>query len=178
MTTLTAFTIIVVLFALERLAELVVAKRNTAWAMARGGRETGQGHYPPMVLLHTGFLIAMLVEAYVRQPDVAPVLAWTMLVLVVAAQAVRVWCIVALGRLWNTRIIVVPGMAPIRTGPYRLFAQPNYAAVVVEGIALPLIHGAWITAAGFTVLNAAFLTVRIRAENVAIASLTPTAHAT
>lgn len=171
MTGLVVFGVVVGLVALERLAELVVSKRNAAWSLARGGRETGQGHYPVMVVLHTGFLAAMLVEAVVRRPDVPAALAWSMLALVVAAQALRWWCIATLGRRWNTRVIVVPDVPPVRSGPYRLLSHPNYVAVVVEGVALPLVHACWWTALGFTVLNAALLTVRIRAENTALASL-------
>lgn len=171
MTGLTAFTVVVALVGLERVAELVVSRRNAAWSLDRGGRESGQGHYPAMVVLHTGFLVAMLVEAWLRRPDVAPGLAWTMLALVVAAQALRWWCIAVLGRQWNTRVIVVPGLEAVRSGPYRLVPHPNYVAVVVEGVALPLVHGAWITALAFTVLNAALLRVRLRTENAALAGL-------
>lgn len=171
MTSLTAFTVLVVLVALERLAELVVSKRNAAWSAERGGRETGQGHYPFMVVLHTGLLVAMLVEAFVVRPDVPGALAWSMLVLVLAAQALRWWCISTLGRRWNTRVIVVPGLAPVTGGPYRFFSHPNYVAVVVEGVALPLVHGAWVTALVFTVLNAALLRVRLRVEDEALATL-------
>ena len=168
---LTAFVVVVALVALERLAELVVSQRNAAWSFARGGVETGRGHYGAMVALHSGFLVAMLVEAFVRRPEVPPALAWSMLGLVLASQALRWWCIVTLGPRWNTRVIVVPGLPPVRSGPYRLLAHPNYLAVVVEGLALPLVHGCWITAAAFTVLNAALLTVRLRVENAALASL-------
>ena len=171
MTSLTAFVVLVLLVGLERLAELVVSKRNAAWSLARGGRETGQHHYPVMVVLHTGLLVAMLVEALVRRPDVPSSLAWSMLVLVVAAQALRWWCITTLGRRWNTRVIVVPGLAPVTSGPYRLFSHPNYVAVVVEGVALPLVHASWITALVFTAANAALLTVRLRCENEALATL-------
>ena len=171
MTGLTAFVVVVALVALERLAELVVSKRNAAWSFARGGVETGRGHYGVMVALHSGFLVAMLVEAFVRRPEVPTALAWSMLGLVLASQALRWWCIVTLGPRWNTRVIVVPGLPPVRSGPYRLLAHPNYLAVVVEGLALPLVHGCWITAAAFTVLNAALLTVRLRVENAALASL-------
>ena len=174
---LPAFVVVVVLVGVERLAELVVSNRNAAWSLARGGRETGRGHYPAMVVLHTGLLIAMLVEALVRRPDVSPGLAWTMLVLVVAAQGLRWWCIAVLGHRWNTRVIVVPGLPPVRSGPYRLFPHPNYVAVVVEGIALPMLHACWMTALVFTVLNAALLTVRIRTENAALASLPQEARA-
>jgi methyltransferase len=171
MTGLTAFVVVVALVALERLAELVVSQRNAAWSFARGGVESGRGHYGAMVALHSGFLVAMLVEAFVRRPEVPPALAWSMLGLVLASQALRWWCIVTLGPRWNTRVIVIPGLPPVRSGPYRLLAHPNYLAVVVEGLALPLVHGCWITAAAFTVLNAALLTVRLRVENAALASL-------
>jgi methyltransferase len=176
MTSLAAFTVVVALVGLERLVELVVSKRNAAWSFERGGRESGQGHYPVMVVLHTGFLVAMLVEAWVRRPDVPAALAWSMLALVVAAQGLRWWCIATLGRRWNTRVIIVPGLPPVTGGPYRFLRHPNYVAVVVEGIALPMVHNAWITAVVFTVANAALLTVRIRAEDAALATL-PRAHA-
>jgi len=90
---------------------------------------------------------------------------------VVAAQALRWWCIVTLGPRWNTRVIVVPGLAPVVAGPYRVLRHPNYLAVAVEGAALPLVHGCWITAVSFTVANALLLRVRIRVENEALASL-------
>ena len=171
MTGILAFTALVALVGLERLAELVVSTRNAAWSFARGGVEYGRGHYPVMVALHTGFLVAMLVEAWVRRPDVPATLAWSMLALVLASQALRWWCIATLGRRWNTRVIVVPGLAPVTSGPYRWLRHPNYVAVVVEGVALPLVHGAWMTAAAFTVANAVLLTVRIRVEDAALAQL-------
>ena len=173
MTSLTAFTVLVVLVGVERLAELVVSTRNAKWSMERGGVETGLGHYPFMVLLHTGLLVGALVEAWTRRPDVSPALAWSMLAVVVLSQALRWWCIATLGHRWNTRVIIVPGLAPVTGGPYRFFSHPNYVAVVLEGIALPLVHAAWITALVFTVLNAALLTVRIRVENAALATLPP-----
>ena len=94
-----------------------------------------------------------------------------MLVLVVTSQALRWWCIATLGPRWNTRVIVVPGLAAVSTGPYRWFRHPNYVAVVVEGLALPLVHAAWVTALVFTVADAALLRVRLRAENAALATL-------
>jgi methyltransferase len=170
-TSLTAFTVLVALVGLERLAELVVSRRNAAWSAQRGGVEHGAGHYPVMVVLHTGFLLAMLVEAWLRRPEVSPTLAWSMLLLVVIAQALRWWCIATLGPRWNTRVIIVPGLAPVSSGPYRFLAHPNYVAVVLEGVALPLVHGAWVTAVLFTIANAALLIVRIRVEDAALFTL-------
>jgi methyltransferase len=162
------YTVLVALVAAERLAELVVAKRNLSWSLARGGRETGFSHYPFMVVLHTGLLAGCLLEVWLGNRSFLPALGWPMLVLVIASQALRWWCIRTLGHQWNTRIVVVPGLPRVTGGPYRLFSHPNYVAVVVEGFALPLVHTAWLTAIVFTVLNAGLLRVRIRAENVAL----------
>ncbi|BBZ77537.1 hypothetical protein MANY_28740 [Mycolicibacterium anyangense] len=166
------YVVLLVAVALERLAELVVARRNLAWSRERGGVEFGAGHYPVMVVLHTGLLIGCLVEVLALHRPFVPALGWPMLAVVLAAQGLRWWCISTLGRQWNTRVVVVPGAPRITGGPYRYFSHPNYVAVIAEGIALPLVHSAWITALVFTVLNAALLRTRIHTENAALASLT------
>ncbi len=171
MTSLAFFTVLVLLVGVERLVELVVSNRNAAWSLAQGGRETGRAHYTVMVVLHTGLLVGMLVEAWVRRPDVPVLLAGVMLLLAIGSQALRWWCITTLGRRWNTRVIVVPDLPLVASGPYRLMRHPNYVAVVVEGFALPLVHGAWITALVFTLANAALLRVRLRVENAALATV-------
>ncbi len=165
------YTLLILAVALERVAELVVSKRNATWSMARGGVETGLSHYPFMVVLHTGLLVGCLVEVAVADRPFLPWLGWPMLVLVLASQALRWWCITTLGPRWNTRVIVVPGLPPVTSGPYRFLRHPNYVAVVVEGFALPLVHTAWITALVFTVLNIPLLTVRLRVESAALATL-------
>ncbi len=165
------FTVLVGLVAVERLIELVVARRNEAWSRSRGAVETGAGHYPVMVLLHTGLLAGAVAEVWWAQRPFIPALGWPMLAVVVAAQGLRWWCIATLGRQWNTRILVVPGLPRITGGPYRLVPHPNYVAVVAEGVALPLVHTAWVTALAFTLLNAALMRVRITAENAALHGL-------
>ena len=165
------YVVLVAVVGLERVAELVVSNRNAAWAFARGGRESGRGHYPAMVVLHTALLVGAVVEVVALDRGFHPLLGWTVLGLVLGSQALRWWCIRTLGHQWNTRVVVVPGAGRVTTGPYRWFAHPNYVAVVVEGVALPLVHTAWVTALVFTVLNAALLTVRLRAEEHALADL-------
>jgi methyltransferase len=167
------FTVLVAAVVLERLAELVVSKRNAAWSFERGGVETGQRHYLVMVVLHTGLLVGALLEVWLRRPDFQPALGYPMLALVLASQGLRWWCISTLGRRWNTRVIVVPGLPLVSGGPYRLTSHPNYVAVVLEGLALPLVHSAWITAAVFTVCNAVLLSVRLRVENEALTAAAP-----
>jgi methyltransferase len=168
---MTWYTLLVLAVAAERLAELVVARRNTRWSLARGGTESGRGHYPAMVALHTALLVGALAEVRLAERPFLPALGWTMVAVVVAAQALRWWCIHALGPRWNTRVIVVPGLPRVTGGPYRWMGHPNYVAVAAEGLALPLVHGAWATALVFTVLNAALMAVRIRCEDRALASL-------
>lgn len=165
------YVLLIAVVACERLAELVIARRNLAWSLERGGVEVGAGHYPVMVVLHTGFLLGCLAEVILLDRPFLPALGWSMLAIVVAAQALRWWCITTLGPRWNTRVVVIPGAPRVNGGPYRLFSHPNYVAVVAEGIALPLVHTAWITALVFTVLNAALLTRRITTENAALARL-------
>jgi len=170
---ITLYLVVVGLTALERLAELVVSSRHARWSFERGGVESGRGHFPAMVLLHTGLLVACVVEVLVADRPFLPWLGWPALALVVASQALRWWCIATLGPRWNTRVIVVPGLPLVDKGPYRFFSHPNYVAVVVEGIALPLVHTAWVTALVFTVLNAVLLLrFRIPAEERALRAAT------
>jgi methyltransferase len=168
------YVVLVLLVGLERVAELVVSLRNAKWSFAKGGVETGKGHYPFMVVLHTGLLAGCLVEAIVADRPFIPALGWPMLAVVLLAQGLRWWCITVLGPQWNTRVIVVPELSLVASGPYRWFRHPNYVAVVAEGVALPLVHGAWLTAVVFTLLNVPLLAVRIRAEEAALATAAPT----
>ncbi len=160
------FLTLILLVAVERVAELVVSNRNLAWSKAHGGKEFGAGHYPVMVALHTGLLAGAVAEARARRRWV-----WPAFWVVAAAQMLRWWCITTLGRQWNTRVVVVPGAARVAGGPYRFIPHPNYVAVVLEGAALPLVGGAWITALVFSMANAALLRTRIRVEDEALRSL-------
>ncbi|OCB42196.1 hypothetical protein A5721_28185 [Mycobacterium vulneris] len=164
------FTALIVLVAAERVLELVVSKRNLRWSAARGGKEFGAGHYPVMVALHSALLVGSVLEARPRRPS--PILGRIMVAVVLAAQALRWWCITTLGKQWNTRVVVVPGATRVVDGPYRVLPHPNYVAVVTEGAALPLAGGAWVTAVLFSVANAALLRTRIRVENEALQGLT------
>jgi methyltransferase len=170
-TSLAWYAVLLGLVVLERLAELVLSTRHAGWALARGGVEYGRGHYPPMVVLHSALLVGCLAEAYFADREFLPWLGLPMLAVVVLAQGLRWWCIATLGRQWNTRVIVVPDLPLVRRGPYRWFRHPNYVAVVAEGVALPLVHSAWVTAVVFTLLNAWLLTVRIRTEDAALDSV-------
>ncbi len=154
----------------ERFFELGLARRNANAMKARGGIETGAGHYPWMVSLHTVWILACPLEVLVLgRPFIAP-LGWPMLALLMSTMALRYWAIRSLGDRWTTRIVAVPEEPAVRRGPYRFMRHPNYLAVVLEIFALPLVHSAWLTASVFSILNAWLLVVRIRSEERALAS--------
>ncbi len=169
-TGLWAYTGLLVVVSLERLAELVVSKRNARWAFSQGAVEVGQAHYRVMTALHTAFLLACLGEAWLFDRSFTPGWGWVALAGVAAAQALRYWAILTLGQRWNTRIIVLPEAEPVTGGPYRFIKHPNYVAVVVELFCLPLVFGGWVTAVAFSLANAVLLYVRIRAEEEALGS--------
>lgn len=162
------YLLLVVAVAIQRVAELALSKRNIARAMARGGSEVGRGHYPWMVLLHTAFLFAAPLEAWFFARPFRLDLAVAALGVLVFATALRYWAISTLGERWNTRIVVIPNAPAVTAGPYRFFRHPNYLAVILEFLFLPLVHGAWLTALVFSLLNGWLLSVRIAAEERAL----------
>lgn len=170
---MTIYFTLLALLCLERLAELVVSARHARQSLRDGGEEYGLGHFPAMVALHTGLLAGCWIEPLAFHRVFLPALGWPMIVLVVAANGLRWWCIRTLGPRWSARVIVMPGVPLVASGPYRWLRHPNYVAVIVEGAALPLAGSAWITATAFTVLNAWLLTVRIRCETRALATVSP-----
>ena len=153
------YTIFVLATGLERLYELRISKINARIAMEQGGNEVGRGHFPWMVALHTGLLVGAIAEVWIFDRPFIIWLGIPMLIITLACQFARYWIISTLGWQWNTRVIVVPGAQRIRRGPYRFrwLRHPNYWIVVIEGIALPMIHTAWVTAVIFTILNAILL---------------------
>lgn len=155
------------LLAAERIGELALSRRNARRAFARGAVEVGQGHYRVMAAFHTLFLLACGAQAALWERAAGP-LEWAALGGAVAAQALRYWAIATLGDRWNVRIIVLPGAAPVVGGPYRWVRHPNYVAVAMEMVCVPLVYGEWATALAFSLGNALLMVVRIRAEEGAL----------
>lgn len=156
--------VIVLLVALQRLAELVYARRNERRLRAFGAIEVGAGHYPLLVLLHAGWLLALLLVV----PADAP-LSGGWLAVFLLLQLGRLWVIASLGRFWTTRILALPDAPLVRRGPYRLLRHPNYWIVAGEIAILPLAFGAvWVAVVG-SLLNAALLLWRVRVEETVLA---------
>lgn len=159
---MTAAPVLLALVTLGRLGEVWLARRNTARLLAQGAVEIAPGHYPAIVLLHAGWLAALWGFGWDQPVD--PV--W--LAVFAVLQVGRVWVLGTLGRRWTTRILILPGERLVARGPYRFVTHPNYVVVVGEIAVLPLCLGLPWLAVLFTLLNAAVLTVRIRAENAGL----------
>ena len=151
--------------AVQRLGELVLARRNTRRLLARGAYEVGAGHYPLIVALHAAWLLGLC--WFGRDAEVQPLWVGVYAVL----QGFRAWILASLRERWTTRIIILPGEPLVRRGPYRLMPHPNYLLVAAEIAVLPLALGLETYALVFSVLNAAVLTIRIPAEGRALAEL-------
>jgi methyltransferase len=157
--------LILALVTLQRLGELLLARRNTRRLLACGAIEVGAGHYPLMIVMHTAWLIALWAYGYDQPVAPLPLIAF------VGLQALRWWVIATLGPRWTARIIVLPGQPLVSDGPYRYVSHPNYAVVVGEIALLPLALDLPLIAVVFSVLNATMLTIRIRAESQALATM-------
>lgn len=155
-----------VVLAAQRIGELALSRRNLVRLRAQGAREVAAGHFPLFVVLHALYPVALVVEV-LRGARPGP--GWPLwLVAWLVAQALRVAAIVALGERWNVRIVVLPGVPPVRRGVYRWLAHPNYLAVALEFVAAPLMFGAWRTAIAASLFNAVAMAVRIPAEERAL----------
>jgi methyltransferase len=156
------------LIAAERVAELLLSRRNARIAFARGAKEAGGAHFRWMALVHTLFLPCCAAEVLLLHRPFPGVAGYFFAAGTLAAQGLRWWAIASLGWRWNVRVIVVPGEPPVRRGPYRFLRHPNYVAVALEMLCVPLAHGAVLCAALFSFLNGLVLRVRIRVEEEAL----------
>ncbi|GAA3344179.1 isoprenylcysteine carboxyl methyltransferase family protein [Lysinibacillus sp. FSL M8-0216] len=165
------FYLIVTLVILQRLTEVVIAKRNEKWMIAQGAYEVGNSHYPYMVTMHISFFLFLIVEVVTNHNGISPLFP-LFFILFVAVQALRIWCIRSLGTFWNTKILILPHAQVVRKGPYEIMRHPNYAVVCLEILLLPLMFQAYFTAFCFTLLNITMLSVRIPIEEKALRDAT------
>jgi methyltransferase len=156
---------LLVFVTLQRLAELVHARRNTRRLLREGAVEIGADHYPLLVMLHSAWLAAL----WILLLSGHAVLWWPAVAGYALVEIARLWVMVSLGRYWTTRILIPRNAPLVRRGPYRFLRHPNYWVVAFEIALLPLALGSWTLAAVFSVLNAAVLFQRIRVEEGSLA---------
>lgn len=157
------FTAFISIFIAQRLSELLVARNNEKWLRKNGAIEYGQEHYPYIILLHTSFIISLILEYTLRPASNPDLLFFVLFIILIAA---KIWVISSLGKYWNTKIFRIPGRQPVRKGLYKVLRHPNYIIVVCEFIVVPIVFHLYYTAIIFSLLNAIILRIRIREENI------------
>jgi len=162
------FVSFVALVALQRLAELRLSRRNERQLRKLGAREHAPGHFIAMQLLHTLWLVSVVLEVILLRPPLQPWVSVPAALCFGLGQWLRYAALNALGGRWSVRILTLPGAAPVARGVYRYLRHPNYLGVVFEIAALPLMHSAWRSAVVFSLANAVLLVVRIREEERAL----------
>ena len=155
---------------IQRLVELVIAKKNEKSMRAKGAYEVGSSHYKYMILLHASFFVSFLVEVVFFKSVFTPY--YGLLAVFLLLQLLRVWCLISLGTFWNTKIIILPGANVVVKGPYKFIRHPNYLVVCLEIAVLPLMFQAYVTAITFTILNLIMLSVRIPIEEKSLKEVT------
>jgi methyltransferase len=159
-----AYLALLVLVALGRVAELFVSRRNQRRLAARGAVKIPEKHFHWMVLMHSGVLLSAGLEVVLLARPFIPGLALAMSVVFVLSNALRWWVIRTLAGQWNVQVMDSTRLGVVTRGPFRWIRHPNYLAVCLELISLPLIHTAWLTALWATLANAWVLRRRIAIE--------------
>lgn len=150
-----------------RLVELAVSVRRLR---DRPGEVVAEPRlFPAMAALHAALVALPLFEVALLDRPFVPWLAACAAVTLGLATLLRVWALGTLGRMWNVRVL--PPTQVVTGGPYRFIRHPNYLCVILELAALPLLHGAVLSAIALTAWNAAVLAQRIPTEEAALAQV-------
>lgn len=165
------FLLFILIVILQRIIEVIIAKRNEKKMLSVGAYEVGKSHYPFMIALHVSFFISLIGEVIIFERTISPCFFWFFLAFLLV-QALRIWCLLSLGPFWNTKIIILPAAKVIKKGPYLFLRHPNYLVVCTEILLLPLMFQAYFTAICFTILNFIMLSVRIPIEEKALIEAT------
>lgn len=151
---------------LMRLVELAVSVRRMRARPADVVEEPAL--FPLMALLHAGLVVAPPLEVWwLGRPFSLTVALASGLVLLLAT-ALRVWTLGSIGKSWNVRVVRPPEDGVSVAGPYAWIRHPNYLVVILEIAAIPAVHGAWLSVAGLSALNALVLWRRIGTEEAAL----------
>lgn len=162
------FTGLVALLALQRIYELRLSSRNEAIIRSRGGLEHAAWQVQAMTALHAAWFLGMLAEVHVLRRPFIPALSVFALITLIAGQSLRYAAILSLQWRWTVKVMTLPGLPPVRQGIYRYLRHPNYLGVILEILAVPLLHSAYITSIIFSLANLLLLAARIRTEDRAL----------
>ncbi len=165
-----AYLALLLAVALGRLLEMRLSARHQRRLASRGVAKVAEPHFRWMVLLHGGVLVSAALEVLLLRRPLIPGLATAMALLFLLANGLRWWVIATMSEHWNVEVMASTRLGIVTHGPFRWIRHPNYLAVFLELLALPLIHTAWLTALWGSVAHLRILRLRIATEeNVLLA---------
>jgi len=150
---------------LGRLVEMRVSRRHQKRLGALGFKRAPEPAFGLMVVLHAGVLGGAALEVVVARRPLLPWLALPALAAFVLANALRLWVIRTMAEHWNVNVVNSLALGVVTAGPYRWVRHPNYVAVFVELVALPLVHTAYVTALLGAALHLVVLGRRLAVED-------------
>jgi methyltransferase len=169
MLTRLAFSALWLCLVAQRLWELRLSRKHERALRERGAIEHASEQMIWMMSLHSAWLAASLLEVWLLARPFVWALAGPALLVFALGQSLRIAAMHTLGERWTVRVITPPrSEPPVTTGIYRHVRHPNYLGVALEIAALPLVHGAYLSALLFSLLNGLLLRARIRAEERAL----------
>jgi methyltransferase len=163
-TSVIAYIVLLVLVGALRLGEMQLSRRNQRRMAKAGVVKVPEPALPWMILLHGGILLSAGLEVVLLHRPLIPGLAIGAGIVFVSANLIRWWVIRTMAGHWNVQVMASTTLGVITTGPYKWVRHPNYLAVVLELVSLPLIHTAWITAIWGTFAHFWILRSRITVE--------------
>lgn len=163
-----AYVVLLAAVGLLRLAEMLISRRNQRRLAARGVLKIAEPRFRWMVLFHAGVLVSAGAEVLLLHRPFIAALAMAMGALLVLATALRWWVIGVMAEHWNVQVMASTRLGVVVGGPYRWVRHPNYDAVFIELIAIPLIHTAWLTALAGCLVHVWILKGRLRIEEAVL----------
>lgn len=156
------FLVLLAIVALSRIGEVIYARGLSHKAAVRGEKPQKEANFISMVALHICFFVGITFEVWWFTWERPAWLIGLSIALFSVAFILRIWTLKTLNISWNVRIVKPPQV--VTTGPYHYIRHPNYLVVILEIASLPLMGGAYISAAFFTLWNAWVLALRIPKE--------------
>ncbi len=162
------YTLLLSAVGLERLLELRISYRRQHELASRGIMKVPEQRFHWMVLLHAGVLLGAGLEVWLLKRPFTAALSLPMGFIFLVATALRWWVIRTMAEHWNVQVMNSISLGVVTTGPFRWIRHPNYLAVMLELGALPLVHGAWVTAVVASLANCWVLSQRLAIEEAVL----------
>ena len=153
---------------LEMFFESWISTRNSRELIKKGAIEVAPRLLPIMIVIYALMYIGSWLEFLWIPRTISTAWVVGFVSLFCAAKALKLWAVRSLGSFWTMRVLILRDSQVVTKGPYRWIRHPNYAAVLSEIAATPLIGKCYFTFAAVMILFSIVLALRIRKEETAL----------